>query len=264
MYINLSIVTVCYNAAKDLNRTIESILQQTYKDFEYIIIDGNSGDDTYIVLKKAEKLFKQKGIKITIISEPDKGVYDAMNKAAQIASGKWINYMNAGDVFYSDSCLEDFFQAPIDDNIGYCYGDCIEIYQWGELQLSQNKQLKKNLIMPFSHQAAFVRVELMQKNPFNLKYKIVADYDLFYQLKQKGILSEFRPIIICKFDAIHGMSANNPLQLNLEKLKIHGIDKKYYYPIYIIKTYLRQGFIQPLKKILPKKIISAIMKSRRK
>lgn len=261
---NLSIATVCYNAAKDLNITIESVLQQTYKDFEYIIIDGNSKDNTHIILDNAKKLFNQKGIKITIISEPDNGVYDAMNKAAQIASGKWINYMNAGDVYYSNTCLKDFFDKPIEDNIGYCYGDCIEIYQWGELQLSQNKQLKKNHIMPFSHQAAFVKVALMQKNPFNLKYKIVADYDLFYRLKQQGISSEFRPIIICKFDAIHGMSANNPLQLNLEKLKIHGFNKKCYYPIIVLGTYLRQGLIQPLKRLLPKKITHFIMKIRRK
>lgn len=261
---NLSIVTVCYNAAKDLNLTIESVLKQTYKDFEYIIIDGNSNDDTHIILERANKLFHQKDIKITIISEPDKGVYDAMNKAVHIASGKWINYMNAGDIYYSNTCLEEFFHKPIDNNVGYCYGDCIEVYRWGELQLSQNKQLKKNNIMPFSHQAVFVKVALMQNNLFNLKYKIVADYDLFYRLKQQKILSEFRPIIICKFDAVHGMSANNPLQLNLEKLKIHGIDKKFYYPISVLRIYLRQGLIQPLKKILPQKLTNFIMKNRRK
>ena len=261
--VNLSIATVCYNAAKDLELTIKSVSQQTYTDFEYIIIDGNSKDETHLVLNEARKIFQQKGIKITILSEPDSGVYDAMNKAAQIASGKWINYMNAGDVFYSNTCLDDFFQTPIKDNIGYCYGDCIEIYKWGELQLSKNKQIKKNHVMPFSHQASFVRVELMKKNPFNLKYRIIADYDLFYRLNQQGILSEFRPIIICKFDAIHGMSANNPLQLNLERLKIHGINNKYYYPIYIIKIYIRQGLIQPLKKILPEKLTNFIMRFRR-
>ena len=261
---NLSIVTVCYTAAKDLNITIESIIQQTYKDFEYIIIDGDSKDETHTILDKAQKAFTQKGIKITIISEPDKGVYDAMNKAAQIASGDWINYMNAGDVYYSNTCLYDFFNKPFNDNIGYCYGDCIEIYKWGELQLSKNKQIKKNHVMPFSHQAVFVRVALMRQNPFNLQYKIVADYDLFYRLKQQGIQSEFRPVIICKFDAIHGLSANNPLQLNLEKLKIHGIDKTSYYPICVLKVYIRQGLIQPLKRILPGKLINAIMKNRRK
>lgn len=261
---NLSIVTVCYNAVDALNQTIESILQQTYKDFEYIIIDGGSKDNTHIILDKAKKLFNQRGIKITIISEPDKGVYDAMNKAAQIASGEWLNYINAGDVYYSNTCLEDFFYKPIEDKIGYCYGDCIEIYKWGELQLSKNKQIKKNYVMPFSHQAAFVRVALMRQNPFDLQYKIVADYDLFYRLKKQGIQSEFRPVIICKFDAIYGLSANNPLRLNLEKLRINGVDKKFYYPLWVFKVYLRQGLVQPLKRILPDKLINAIMKSRRK
>lgn len=261
---NLSIVTVCYNAAKDLDITIKSVIQQTYKDFEYIIIDGDSKDETHAILDKAKNLFQKKGIKITIISEPDKGVYDTMNKAARIASGKWINYMNAGDVYYSSTCLDDFFNKPFSENVGYCYGDCIEIYKWGELQLSKNKQIKKNHVMPFSHQAAFVRVTLMRQNPFNLQYKIVADYDLFYRLKQQGIQSEFRPVIICKFDAIHGLSANNPLRLHLEKLKIQGVDKKSYYPICVIKVYIRQGLIQPLKEILPDKLINAIMKNRRK
>lgn len=261
---NLSVVTVCYNAAEDLEQTIESVLNQTYKDFEYIIIDGNSNDGTYNILENTQKRCLQEGIKITIISEPDKGVYDAMNKAIKIASGNWINYINAGDIYYSNTCLEDFFNKPISDNIGYCYGDCIEIYKWGELQLSKNKQIKKNHVMPFSHQAAFVRVALMKKNLFNIQYKIVADYDLFYRLKQQGIQSEFRPIIICKFDAIHGLSANNPLQLNLERLKIDGTDKKYYYPILVLKVYMRQGLIQPLKRILPEKLTNAIMKIRRK
>lgn len=261
---NLSVVTVCYNAAEDLEQTIESVLNQTYKDFEYIIIDGNSNDGTYRILENTQKKCQQKGIKITIISEPDKGVYDAMNKAIKIASGNWINYINAGDIYFSNTCLEDFFNKPFSDNIGYCYGDCIEIYKWGELQLSKNKQTQKNHVMPFSHQAAFVRVALMKKNLFNIQYKIVADYDLFYRLKQQGIQSEFRPIIICKFDAIHGLSANNPLQLHLERLKIDGINKKYYYPIFVLKVYMRQGLIQPLKRILPEKLTNTIMKIRRK
>lgn len=260
----ISFITICYNAEKDIAKTLESVLDQTYSDFEYIIIDGNSKDKTLEIVNKYKNKFIEKGIPLTIKSEPDKGVYDAMNKGIDIAQGEWINFINAGDCFYSENCIDLFFQKEIASDIDYCYGDTIEVYHFGEILLSQNKQLKKNIIMPFCHQSVFVRTNLLKQYKFNSKYKILGDHDLFYRLKKDGRKSEFRPVVISKYDATQGLSANNPLALHLERLQIYHINNKWYYPFAIIYVYMRQGLIQPLKNILPRNIVNYIMAYRRK
>ncbi len=89
----VSIVTVVYNDAKGLEKTIKSVINQTYKNVEFIIIDGGSTDGTVEIIKKYEDYIDY------WVSEEDKGIYDAMNKGIKAATGTWINFMNAGDVF---------------------------------------------------------------------------------------------------------------------------------------------------------------------
>ena len=99
----ISVVTVSYNAVSVIEQTIFSVINQTYPNVEYIIIDGGSTDGTVDIIKKYAD-------KITYwVSEPDKGIYDAMNKGIELATGEWINFMNAGDSFYSFSILELIF-----------------------------------------------------------------------------------------------------------------------------------------------------------
>lgn len=105
----VTVITVCYNAANDLKITLDSVLKQTYTNFEYLIIDGGSKDQTLSLLRQYEPLFKKENKIFRFISEKDNGTYDAMNKGALLAKGEWINYMNAGDSFYTESCLQEFF-----------------------------------------------------------------------------------------------------------------------------------------------------------
>ena len=99
----ISVVTVCYNAADTIERTMLSVLNQTYHDIEYIIIDGGSTDGTVDIIRKyADKIAYW-------VSEPDKGIYDAMNKGIKVATGEWINFMNAGDYYYSNEVLKNVF-----------------------------------------------------------------------------------------------------------------------------------------------------------
>ena len=114
----ISVVTVSYNAVSVIEQTIFSVINQTYPNVEYIIIDGGSTDGTVDIIKKYAD-------KITYwVSEPDKGIYDAMNKGIELATGEWINFMNAGDSFYSFSILELIFGQTIFSN-DIIYGDTL-------------------------------------------------------------------------------------------------------------------------------------------
>ena len=98
----VSVITISYNAVSVIEDTIQSVLNQSYKDIEYIIIDGGSTDGTVDIIKKYQD-------KINYwVSEPDNGIYDAMNKGIDKATGEWINFMNAGDYFHSNLTLENF------------------------------------------------------------------------------------------------------------------------------------------------------------
>ena len=105
----VSIITVSYNAEKMISETILSVLSQTYCDYEYIFIDGNSSDKTVEVIGKYKQCFEGKNVDYLLISEPDKGIYDAMNKGTALAKGEWILMLNAGDMLAHERVLEDFF-----------------------------------------------------------------------------------------------------------------------------------------------------------
>ncbi|MBQ4405981.1 MAG: glycosyltransferase [Bacteroidales bacterium] len=113
----ITIVTVCYNAASEIEKTIQSVVNQTYPEIEYIIVDGQSTDGTMdIVSKYRDKI-------AIVVSEPDRGIYDAMNKGIKIATGEWINFMNAGDVFCDNNVLECIFSQEYGENISFIYSD---------------------------------------------------------------------------------------------------------------------------------------------
>ena len=97
----ISIVTVTYNSVHNIEETILSVINQTYQNIEYIIIDGGSVDGTMNIVKKYKNSIDY------IVSEKDNGIYDAMNKGIQIASGKWINFLNSGDTFYNKKVIEN-------------------------------------------------------------------------------------------------------------------------------------------------------------
>jgi hypothetical protein BACCOPRO_01716 len=170
----VSVITVCYNAEKKLEETMLSVLNQTYSNIEYIIIDGGSGDGTVDIIKKyADRLAYW-------VSESDSGIYDAMNKGILKATGKFLIFMNAGDQFFNekvlDKCLPYFLQEiDIISGIGYLSGQ-----KWIPAKvtdLSVAFFLKKSL----NHQATFINRKLFQKNLYRTNLKIAGDSIFFFQ-----------------------------------------------------------------------------------
>lgn len=181
-----SVVTVCYNAGNLIRKTIESVAAQNTSInsdslftgfdslFEYIIQDGASTDDTISIVSEYQSLFADKGISMTVNSEKDGGIYDAMNKAVRSAKGTYVIFMNADDCFYSDHVLKDISES-LSEFPDIIYGDCIIKELGMYFKFRKCFDLIKTR-MPFSHQACFAKRELLTESPFNTSYRITADY----------------------------------------------------------------------------------------
>ena len=185
----VTIITICYNPGKTIIKTIESVLAQSYSDYEYIIQDGGSTDGLLDILDTYREGFLKKGISFHIYSGKDNGIYDAMNKAVAASQGEYINFMNAGDCFYSADVLENIFNNEENNNSDLLYGDAAE-YEYGKYHLFRKSFSQIQSRMPFSHQSVFVKRKLLIDNPFNTDYKIGAsDSDLELNLKTRQAIS---------------------------------------------------------------------------
>ncbi|MDE6795772.1 MAG: glycosyltransferase [Muribaculaceae bacterium] len=171
----ISIVTITYNAAKELPPTMQSVAQQTWKDFEHLIIDGASSDNT---LEVARQLGTPQ---LRIISEPDKGLYDAMNKGLKNARGKYVVFLNAGDAFHSADVLLKYAEA-CKANADIIYADTVIVDDSRKViaprHLSAPGQLtfqsfSKGMLV--CHQAFMVKKDLTPM--YDTRYRFSADYD---------------------------------------------------------------------------------------
>ncbi len=217
---NISIITVCMNEEGSIKKTIESVLAQNYRDYEYIIKDGGSTDGTLKIADSYRDRFSEKGVSYRIISEKDEGLYDAMNKSVRQAQGKWINFMNAGDCFYSKATLSDIFKKSNYVNDGILYGDAIE-YEYGHYYRFRKSFESIESTMPFSHQSAFVNRELLIRYPFKLEYPIGADYDFLLSMYKKGYHFKDTGVIVCIISK-DGVSSTNLYDTYMESLKIRA------------------------------------------
>lgn len=173
----ITIITVSYNANKSIERTIVSVINQKYKDYEYIIIDGNSQDNTVDIIKHYSH-------KITHwISEPDKGIYNAMNKAVKIATGDYCIFMNAGDIFINPFVLEQV-SSHLNDNKDILVGNEISTknnkivdYRKAPKAITFNYLFTSSLC----HQASFIKRSLLMKYPYDEQLRMVSDWKFWIQ-----------------------------------------------------------------------------------
>lgn len=186
--IKFTIITCTYQAEKELERTLRSVLEQTYKDVEHLIVDGASTDATLQLAQtySTESQAQNNGHQVMVTSEPDKGLYDAMNKGLRHATGDYVLFLNAGDTFPSESTLTQVAACAEEENVlpGVLYGDTDIVDNEGRFvrhrRLSPPKKLRWKSFMQgmvVCHQAFYARTDLAKQVPYQLKYRYSADVD---------------------------------------------------------------------------------------
>jgi glycosyltransferase involved in cell wall biosynthesis len=211
----VSIVTICYNCVGEIENTIKSVIAQTYQNREYLIIDGASKDGTLDIVNKYKTDIDY------ILSEPDHGIYDAMNKGLMKASGDWIIFMNAGDNFYDETVLSKFMKCINNETI-IAYGDVMNIGSFYKYRSLADKLSNMDKYMTVHHQSTFTRLDYHKKHPFNLAYHLSADYDFFYHAYfRDNVKFQYIPQIVANFDR-SGISSSNFRKSYAEDLKIWG------------------------------------------
>lgn len=216
-----TIITVCYNAAVHLEKTIQSVLDQDYANLEYIIIDGKSSDATAIILDKYKTDIDH------LTSKPDKGIADAMNKGLEQASGNWLLFLHAGDYFLSNRTISMALRY-IQKNPNY------DIYAFSILFGDSNQWAKKksrgfqswvNFKTQFQHQGSICSDRVFQKvGNFDTGYKIAMDYDWFLRAYRAGSRAKTinEAISFMRNDGISSQVDRDTLQLRLsEEKSIH-------------------------------------------
>lgn len=213
----LTIITINFNHREGLQRTIDSIVNQTFTDYEWIVVDGGSTDGSRELLEKYTDHFAW------WCSEPDNGVYNAMNKGIAHATGEYINFMNSGDIFATSTVLSEFFAQPRTADIIFglmaleAYdGETVNTpavpprYRWWEFY---NRGM--------GHQSEFAKRALFAERTFDETLRLTADWEWnAYFIAAKRVLTEFVPMVISRYEG-GGMTDNQMEKLYAEREVIH-------------------------------------------
>lgn len=173
----ISIVTICYNCKDDLEKTINSVIAQTYHEIEYVVVDGASTDGTIDVLQKYRPYLD------VCISQKDNGIYDALNKGIRHCTGEWILCLNAGDELYDKNVLSDVFAKEIPNDISFLYSDVEVQYEKGNTELLTANRKKGNV----HHQNAIYRRKLHERYGYYIETHpyIISDLLFFLAVPQE-------------------------------------------------------------------------------
>lgn len=253
-YPKFSIVTVVYNGALEIEKTLKSCLEQDYAYKEYIVVDGVSTDKTLEIIDKYQNKIS------SIIIEPDQGIYDAMNKAIKVATGDWILFMNSGDSFYDLCVLSRIADALKDRKIepDVIYGNTLYKYKNIFLKTMPMPLEKIEREMVFCHQSSLVRIDLIKSTLFDLRYKLAADYEMmlkFYTQNRKFI---YLDIYISVFNQVDGTTLRNYVESAKEKFSVYKDYGSINNVFMLYKYILRMGLGLFVKRIIPAKLNDSI------
>ena len=248
----ISIVTVVLNDYELFKDTASNISQLTYDNFEYIVIDGQSTDNTLLAIKEFEPIVDK------TLSEKDKGLYDAMNKGIELASGEWVIFMNAGDKFASNKILTKLFKDTNYDGIDILYGNALISYPGLKKHQPAGsiEDIKKG--MQFCHQSALIRLDYHKTAKYNIRNKICADFEFFYHANQQHI--SFLKIDETIANVIpNGISDKNREIVYFNWWKMIGYSNFQLNVLYIIRIIF--AFLKRIiKSFLPEKMVYFIIK----
>jgi len=198
MAMSVCIITVCFNSAKTIRKTLDSVKSQTWKNIDHIIIDGGSTDGTLGIIKDYEDSLG------CLVSEPDNGLYDAMNKGISRATGEVVYFLNSDDILCTPEVISDVVHAfQFDPKTDLLYGNVIYKYQNRQERRSFKHISKKNILFEnLCHQAVFARRRLFEKvGGFDTDYKIAADYDWILRVFFSGLVVRYLDRDIAYFNA---------------------------------------------------------------
>ncbi len=219
----ISIITATYNSGATLKSSMLSVLHQSFQNIEYVIIDGNSTDETLELVKQHQIQFPQIDFKIQ--SEPDSGIYDALNKGVQLATGEVIGFVHSDDILAENQTLSMLVNQFKKENLDGIYGDLQYVDRNNIASVSRywksnlfNASLLKKGWMP-AHPTLFLKKEVYQKHGlFNVNYKIAADYDFMLRiLKDDDLKFGYLPQVITKMRV--GGTSNRSIKNIIQKTK---------------------------------------------
>lgn len=199
--IRISVITVCYNAAAYIEKTLQSVLAQTAEKVEYILVDGQSTDGTMEMIRRYGTRIHQ------VLSEPDKGIYQAMNKGVKMAHGEWVIFMNAGDVFCSPQTLDEILPY-LQTDASLVYGNIQKKDKQGNIVIKPAEAPHNAHRMFFCHQALFCRTSLLRRFPFDEQYRLSADFKFVKSMWLQGEKFQQTPVSVALFDT-SGVSNTN-------------------------------------------------------
>lgn len=212
----VSIVTVTYNSEKTLGITMESVLTQTYDRIEYLIIDGASSDGTVSLAESYRERMEQKGIRLRIVSEPDSGIYDAMNKGIQLAEGDIIGILNSND-WYEPDTVETVVKEFAQENCDLLFANIRMHKRDGSSFVKKARIRSFQTSRDWNHPTMFVRADVYKSHPFRNK-GIHDDYGCYLQIAKEG----YRMITLDKVLAnfrMGGVSNHKSLKEAVQRIK---------------------------------------------
>ena len=213
----VTVVIATFNVGRTISSAIESLINQTYPNWECLVIDGGSKDNTIDILK----LYKQKESRVDFISEPDNGIYDAFNKGWKKAKGEWILYLGADDFLFPSGIAELMKHS---DEADVIYGDC-------ELRFGHSSKIRGNLPitcikyrLPACHQSFVMKRSVIERlGGFRLQYKVYGDFDLIQRAYIAGFNFKETKSVISSF-FVGGVSSDN-ISAEFERCRVMKTNK---------------------------------------
>ncbi len=227
-----SIITINYNNEEGLQKTIDSVICQTWKDFEWIVIDGGSTDGSKELIGQYQQHFAN------WCSEPDKGVYNAMNKGIERAKGEYLLFLNSGDALYDKDVLQKVHDLHLDADIISGQVERMDNHQL--LRVYDNNILKQLFYSTLNHQGTFIKRKLFDDLKYDENYSIVSDWKFWVDaiIKNNATL-EIIGMIVASQD-MKGISSEEPLRDKEERQKLLNT----YFPITVQQELKRSWYLQ--------------------